>query len=361
VVIEVQIPYAPIMESRRRSTLLLALSILGACTLLGGCSSNGGSDADADVDGDSDSDADGDEDTDGDADTRSDAGDTDLDGPIVTDGDVDVEEDGGTWTCHVTICDGHLLECGDCEDNDGDGLIDSHDRECLGPCDNTEGAALTTGVGGETGGPCRADCYFDFGNGPGNDDCHWDSRCDPLAVPPRFDPEDDECRYEAGRVGSRDCPPTQSELCLDTCMPLTPNGCDCFGCCSFPALVGRSGEDGGEFVWLGSHFEGSNEGSCTFDDILDRTLCRPCTPVEACMNPCGPCELCLGREELPPECFDDEPPDGGPGDGGHTEDGGIGPPGPRCPEGIQPCGLPTDPECAPGSYCITGCCQPILI
>src|SRR5688572_7666857 len=30
------------------------------------------------------------------------------------------------------------LGCGDCQDNDNDGLSDAADPECLGPCDNTE-------------------------------------------------------------------------------------------------------------------------------------------------------------------------------------------------------------------------------
>lgn len=349
------------------------------------CSSNNDApDGDADVDGDGDGDTDADLDADesdpdaddaGHSDSGPDAsdgssGDVDPDGPIVVDGDVDVEEDGGTWTCRITYCDDHLLECGDCEDNDGDGFVDSHDRECLGPCDNTEGPALLAGVGGESGGPCLADCYFDFGNGSGNDDCHWDSRCDPRAVAPRFDPEGDRCEYDEDRVGGRTCPSPQSDQCLEICMPLTPNGCDCFGCCAFAALEGRPEDEGGEFVWLGSVFDGTNDGSCTFDDVLDRTLCRPCTPDRSCFNDCGPCEICLGREELPPECFDDDPDggpsdggpsdggpsDGGPSDGGSTTDGG-GFPGPRCDEGVQPCGLPGDEPCEPGFYCITGCCQ----
>ncbi len=263
-------------------------------------------------------------------------------GPVVVqDGDVVITEDGGhTWVCRPTVCDGHLLECGDCMDNDGDGVVDPRDPECLGPCDNTEGPALLAGVGGETGGPCRADCYFDFGNGPGNDDCYWDHRCDPLSVDPDFHPEGAECAYDESRVGTRDCPDSQSETCLDVCRPLTPNGCDCFGCCTFDELLGRSAADGGEHVWIGSVIEGTNEGTCTFEDILDTDKCRPCTPVEGCWNDCGHCELCIGREELPADCYE--------------MDGGVPY---RCPDGVQECGLPGEPECPDGYYCVTGCCQ----
>src|SRR5262245_17176013 len=82
-------------------------------------------------------------------------------GPItIVDGGITISDDGGTFTCYQTTCNGHLLACGDCIDNDGDGRIDFRDPECLGPCDNTEGATLNAGIGGETGGPCLADCYF---------------------------------------------------------------------------------------------------------------------------------------------------------------------------------------------------------
>jgi hypothetical protein len=66
---------------------------------------------------------------------------------------------------------GGVAQCADCIDNDGDGLTDERDPECLGPCDNTEGAVLLTGVPGERGGRCRVDCYFDAGNGSGRDEC----------------------------------------------------------------------------------------------------------------------------------------------------------------------------------------------
>jgi hypothetical protein len=262
------------------------------------------------------------------------------DGPIqVIDGGVSITDDGGTFTCYQTLCNGKLLECGDCADNDGDGYVDFRDKECLGPCDNTEGPALTAGIGGETGGPCKADCYFDFGNGPGNDDCHWDHRCDPLSIAPDFPPEGPGCALVQSMVGGKDCPAKQSQMCLDMCRPVTPNGCDCFGCCTFPEIPGK-------FVWIGSMDE-SNNGTCTFADITDPAKCEPCTPVKDCFNDCGTCELCLGKTTLPPECF--PPADGG------VVGTDMGPP-PRCPNGEQVCGLPGEPVCPQDYYCITGCC-----
>jgi len=272
------------------------------------------------------------------------------DGPIVVrDGGMMVTEDGGfTWTCYVTTCDGHETECGDCEDNDGDGVIDSRDPECLGPCDNTEGPALTTGVGGEGGASCNRDCYFDFGNGSGNDQCRWDTLCDP-------NEPDVLCPYDADEVFGMRCLETQGDTCLDVCRPLTPNGCDCFGCCTFDELAGRASGDGGEWVWLGSGIgEGEDRGgTCTFDDILDTSLCKPCEPVADCFNDCGRCELCVGRDEIPADCLEEY-------DGGMPPDGGMYPP-PRCPEGVQACGLDGDAECPLNFYCVTGCCVSTLI
>ncbi len=255
----------------------------------------------------------------------------------VGDGGVIVGGDGGTWECFTVQCNGKTLECNDCIDNDGDGEVDSHDRECLGPCDNTEGPGLNAGVGGETGGPCKADCYFDFGNGPGNDDCHWDHRCDPLAVAPNYPPEGANCAYEPSRVGTTDCPATQSAQCHNFCSPLTPNACDCFGCCAFPELA-TAGPGGGQgYVWIGA-LNSSGDGSCTFADITDQTKCPTCTPVADCYNPCDTCEVCIGAPPPPPSCT----------------------PGEQCQGGLQPCGLAGQAGCAAGSYCVSGCCQFVI-
>ncbi len=236
--------------------------------------------------------------------------------------------DGGP--CVPAKCGGQKTECLDCEDNDLDGFTDSEDPECLGPCDNTEGPELTAGVAGETGGPCKADCYWDFGNGAGLDQCYWDSRCDPLAVAPDYPPEGEDCAYEPDRVGSSDCPDMQSDQCLAFCIPMTPNGCDCFGCCTAPDL------DGGA-IWIGA-MDDANVGTCTFESLEDPSKCPPCTQVEECLNECGECELCFGMTELPPWCTPEE----------------------RCPENVQPCGLDGDEPCPDGYFCITGCCQPII-
>jgi len=280
----------------------------------------------------------------GDDDTGSNAdGGGDIDGTVpddgtVSDGDAAVTNDASpTGDCVVTRCAGHLLQCGDCVDNDGDGQTDSWDRECLGPCDNTEGPELYADVGGEPGGPCLADCYFDFGNGSGNDDCYWNHRCDPLAVAPDYPPEGVDCEYNPALVDGSTCPASQSTQCLDYCLPITPNGCDCFGCCTFPDLAGLGPGGGPGYVWIG-RLDADNVGTCTFDLLLDASACPPCTPVLDCINECGECEICIGMTEadLPAWC--------------NPED--------RCPDNVQACGLPDDPPCPEGYYCVTGCCLP---
>ncbi|HUQ02312.1 MAG TPA: hypothetical protein VM261_07425 [Kofleriaceae bacterium] len=281
-------------------TCALTVSLLGCG---GDDNGGGGDDGDAAIDDDADT-------------TTTDA--MDADGIIVG-------GDGGPWECHVVSCNNHVLQCGDCVDNDGDGEIDSHDRECLGPCDNTEGPALEPDVGGLGANSCQMDCFFDFGTGQGNDNCQWDHRCDP-EVP------EDICPFDQNRVGSNDCPATQDPLCASFCGPLTPNGCDCFGCCSM-ANAGPGGV-GERYVYIGA-LDNNNNGTCTFADIADETKCPTCTPVAGCLNTCGTCEVCIGHPPPGPECNPTE----------------------QCPTGIQPCGLAGQDECPANAFCISGCCQ----
>ena len=272
-------------------------------------------------------------------------------GPVqVQEGGVVIVEDGGaTIICYKTLCAGKELECGDCIDNDGDGLVDWRDLECLGPCDNTEGPALIAGVGGDTGTSCGVDCYFDFGNGPGNDDCFWDHRCDTL------EPEKATCPFTQKIADDpKYCPAAQSQQCLDFCLPYTPNGCDCFGCCTFPALTGQGPNGADVYVWIGAFTKGG-VGTCTLADVTDPVKCPPCTPILDCLNACGKCEVCVGKPLPPPECFgkDAGVPEAGPTD--------AAPPSQQCAPGVQPCGLPGQAPCDPGYYCISGCCVEVSI
>src|SRR5262245_34354102 len=186
----------------------------------------------------------------------------------------------------ISECQGHVYACGDLEDNDGDMLIDYQDPDCLGPCDNTEDSYFG-GISGQPGPPCTVDCYFDQDSGAGNDDCYWNHECDPHEVAPDYHPEHvngSSCEYNpnANTPGtSASCDEMynmQSNTCLSYCGPLTPNGCDCFGCCELPA-------GGGNYVWLGSE-NPKGTGSCSIAVVGDPTKCEPCKPVAACLNTC---------------------------------------------------------------------------
>ncbi len=250
-------------------------------------------------------------------------------------------------------CQGKIYACGDLLDNDGDGKIDYQDPDCLGTCDATEDS-FYGGIPGQAGPGCIVDCYFDQDSGAGNDGCYWNHACDSNSVAPNYYPEPEngsKCEYNpnANTPGtSSSCAELdamQADVCHNYCGPLTPNGCDCFGCCELPP-------GGGKFVFLGSLDKATGLPSCKLADLADPEKCHPCEPVDACLNGCGKCELCVGKDTLPPECF----PDGGAGGSGGS--GGSGDTM-QCPAGIQPCGLPGQAECQINYYCITGCCQSI--
>jgi len=236
----------------------------------------------------------------------------------------------------IAECQGHLYACGDLQDNDMDGLIDYQDPDCLGPCDNTEDSYYG-GIPGQNNAPCKADCYFDQDSGAGNDDCYWSHQCDDHETAPEYYPEpwngatcahDENAAIPGTTQGCAELSMTQSQTCLDYCGPLTPNGCDCFGCCELPAGTGN-------YVYLGSSDTSSQK--CDIAHVNDPTVCHPCEVVPACLNGCDTCELCIGKTVLPPECDD--------------------PMGQQCGEGVQQCGLAGQDPCPAGYYCISGCCQ----
>ena len=237
--------------------------------------------------------------------------------------------------CQKTSCQGKTYTCGDCIDNDGDGLTDSDDPECTGPCDNTEDSYFG-GIPGGNNAPCREDCYFDQDTGSGNDQCYWSQDCDLLSVAPAYPPSGDaRCSYKPDTVvpGSgatcAELTAAQSPKCASYCGPITPNGCDSFGCCELPA-------DSGKFVWIGSSAQ--NVGTCDAAHLTDPSACHPCTPVTATLNKCDPCEVCVGRTAPLASC---ETPSTN-----------------RCPGTQAACGQPNEPACDVDNYCITGCCAP---
>lgn len=237
--------------------------------------------------------------------------------------------------CSPVWCDPkHLYQCGDCWDNDGDGLADMDDPDCLGPCQNTE-ESFSGAIPGQNHAACEQDCYFDPDSGSGNDGCVWSHRCDPLSVPPDYAPEGAQCAYPTDLQGQAACAAmqTQTDACRTACIPLTPNGCDCFGCCSIPGAPTP--------VWVGST-DALGNPTCNAASVANPDLCRPCTQVTSCLNTCDHCELCVGKRQLPSDC---------------PTDGGC--PTPVCPAGVTPCS-PCLPPCPSGESCVTGCCvEPI--
>jgi hypothetical protein len=227
---------------------------------------------------------------------------------------------GGDAGCTPTLCRGQKYQCGDCVDNDQDGGIDALDTACLGPCDDDE-TGLSTGLLNASA-ACRQDCYFDGDSGSGNDKCEWSHQCDKLSVAPDYPPSGEpRCAYDAQANGAEcEALAQQSTACLDNCLPLVPNGCDCFGCCEVP---GRSGQ---------YHFLGAGRGaeSCQLDQLDDPQTCPPCTPVPSCFNDCKKCEVCVGQE---PDASCQAT---------------------TCDDGLRACG-PGIP-CDLGFYCVTGCC-----
>jgi hypothetical protein len=200
-------------------------------------------------------------------------------------GETCVSEEGCSELCAVSTCNGRLYECGDCVDNDGDCAVDWQDPSCTGPCDDDEGS-LGVHLTGANNGVCKLDCFFDDNTGRGDDDCRWSHRCDPLSS------GDPKCAY----APTPECDEqlaAQSAKCLSSCMPLVPNGCDCFGCCEIPGAPTA--------VYLGSTVGGV--ASCDMGSLDDPERCAPCTPVPSCFNDCAMCEICVGKPTLPPECF----------------------------------------------------------
>lgn len=220
---------------------------------------------------------------------------------------------GGGVTVPVE-CGGMIYECGDAVDNDGDGKLDGGDPECTSPCDDSE-QSFQTDLPGQNM-DCLADCYWDGDSGQGNDHCVWSLKCDP-----ENPGVDIMCEYDPDK---KDCDTMQPATCLEVCAGITPNGCDCFGCCSVDT------PDGAVQIYLGGNPE------CSLQNL---GACGSCTFQPGCNNTCKPeeCELCFGQDELPEGC-----------DVASCDD--------KVPCKVDKFG---NSDCAEGFFCSTGCCQPI--
>jgi hypothetical protein len=215
-------------------------------------------------------------------------------------------------------------QCTDGIDNDGDGRIDYDDPECLGGYDNDE-SSFAYGIPGDNIDACKTDCFWDGNSGAGDDNCSWQFRCDPLNTM-------SSCPHDAAYAASHpevcSLSSSQTQTCVDRCSKLVPNGCDCFGCCAIPGLP--------QTVRL--------TYACTAADFGDPTKCPPCTLVTQCLNPCEPCEICIGRPDVPDSCA--------PVDGCAPY---------HCPAGTIACGTYgiAPWRCPAGTSCVTGCCLPL--
>jgi hypothetical protein len=243
--------------------------------------------------------------------------------PVVMDGGSDAQGDGAVPpyfndAAGVFMCTDHVCACSNQDDDDGDTFTDGFDPECTGPYDDDE-LTFATGMTKE-GNPHCADCFFDSNAGSGDDGCSIPERCTQGT--------------DTGGTGMcRTCTP--DEKCMMKCLPRTPNGCDCFGCCQI--------EDGmqSDAILLAD--------TCSMTDLADPIKCPRCvlnlnydpvTSAGPCFNPCERCELCAGKTVVDSDC----------GDGDVAHD---------CEGGAEVCGG-TNVLCGELAWCIQGCCAPLL-
>lgn len=211
-------------------------------------------------------------------------------------------------------CTAAQPQCSNCIDDDGDGLIDGQDPHCTSSRDDRE-SSFATGISGDNIDAVKQDCFFDGNSGSGDDGCDIHVCC-LLAGP---------CPSELNPQQYDPAACTPSQQCIDACAPLTPPGCDCFGCCTI--------------CWGAGCFDvitnPANAPSCDVDVLDDPTLCPPCIRSPVCGTACEPtgCVQCPGQTEadLPPECM------------GH-----------QCPENLATCS--TSSDCAANEFCARGCC-----
>jgi hypothetical protein len=212
-------------------------------------------------------------------------------------------------------------QCTDCFDNDGDGLLDGADPECSGAIDNLEGS-FATGIPGDHLDAVWQDCSYDGNSGAGDDGCVFHTCC-LLGATGGAD-----CTVDPGFDPATDCP-AQTFACASYCQPLTPPGCDCFGCCTVCNDSGCSDIITNPAV----------APDCQDESIHDPDLCPSCVKADDCTGgDCGGCILCPGQtpDDLPPDCTS----------------------GNECPAGELPCDVSDD--CGDGEYCSVSCCIAVV-
>lgn len=217
----------------------------------------------------------------------------------------------------TTLCNNKQCICNNRLDDDGDGLVDGFDPECTGPFDNDE-STFATGTPGANKDTCQ-DCFFDNNSGHGDDGCQYHKDCLVGMAP--------------SKESASECATCElSSECIDTCLPRTPNGCDCFGCCNV------RNKDGFQITIL-------LDERCSLDTIEDPSICPRCVQNPYCVNSCGMCELCPGKtiRDLPDICKSNP-----------NESTTVH----SCDSGEMVCSETI--VCPTGYYCHQGCCLIVL-
>jgi hypothetical protein len=201
-----------------------------------------------------------------------------------------------------------LCACSDGKDNDLDDRADGFDNECTGPFDDDEATFRVNDVREQSTPKC-SDCFFDGNPGPGDDRCDVSRDCTFVGEP-----------SQGGSCKTCDATPA----CVERCTTVTPNGCDCFGCCN--VLV------------EGTPVPIRLVSTCTMALIREPRACPFCVINDSCFNPCETCEICPGRTlgDLPLSC-----------------------------NNAVDCGMrkncTSSAECLGFDHCSQGCCVPILL
>jgi hypothetical protein len=233
------------------------------------------------------------------------------------------------------LCGNHACACNNGIDDDGDGKTDGFDGECTGAIDDDE-SSFATGIPGDNRDPKWQDCFFDGNSGHGDDGCRYPTGC------------------LTGELSLDDKACAVTETCRNNCQPRTPNGCDCFGCCSVQLPGGGSID-----VML--------KDSCSLEKIGDEEACPVCVKSTACGNECGECELCPGKTEadLPEHCNSDPPLSDPPvSDPPATDPPASDPPATDPPATTCEGGTACDPDhpCTDMTeFCSMGCCLKVIL
>jgi len=173
----------------------------------------------------------------------------------------------------IPLCGDSLCACADGIDNDSDGHIDLEDSDCSSPYQNDE-QPYASHWGDHRYDDCQG-CFFSTLPGSAEDGCRVPFSCVTSGV--------------ASGAGGSCSHCTASQDCQNFCLPLVPNGCDCFGCCAVHVAPGQV-----QLVLV--------DTDC--DPNGDLRACKTCVLSTTCVNPCEGCEVCPGQDaaDLPSRC-----------------------------------------------------------